>query len=328
MESGRRVEGDLFVDCSGFRSELLGRALEEPFVDFKQALFCDRAVVGDWRRTDEVILPYTVAETMNAGWCWQIEHEHLINRGYVFSSAFLSDAEATEEYRRVNPKVEKTHVIKFRSGVHRRTWVKNVVALGNAAGFVEPLESTAIGMICDGALHLVRTLMASNGVVHPIQRDVYNRITGRNWEIIRDFLAIHYRFNNRLDTPFWKACQNDVDLGDIKHMVDYYQEVGPDLSVFAHEMKRDIFSAEGYFVMLVGQKVPHRSPLRVEPAERERWQSYKKDLAKRAAGGMDMPEVMKMLREGSMHGAPSDRPGMVDGDAMVEGVDIGELTWH
>ena len=87
------------MDASGFRSELVGRLLEEPFLGYQDALFCDRAVLGGWPRTDEPILSYTTSETMDAGWCWQIEHEHHINRGYVYGSAFISDEEAEAEFR-------------------------------------------------------------------------------------------------------------------------------------------------------------------------------------------------------------------------------------
>ena len=105
-QSGSRVQADLWIDCSGFSSYLLEKTLNVPFISFKRSLFCDRAVVGGWERgPDEVIKPYTTAETMNSGWCWQIEHDHRINRGYVYSSAFISDAEAEEEFRRKNPKV-------------------------------------------------------------------------------------------------------------------------------------------------------------------------------------------------------------------------------
>src|SRR6185436_5095512 len=143
-EDGRRITGDLYIDSSGFRSELLGRALQEPFLNYDDALFCDKAVIGGWPRTNEPILPYTTAETMDSGWCWQIEHENFINRGYVYSSAFISDDAAREELLRKNPKVATVpRVVRFRSGRYERSWVGNVVAVGNAAGFVEPLEATA-----------------------------------------------------------------------------------------------------------------------------------------------------------------------------------------
>jgi tryptophan halogenase len=120
LEDGRRLDADFFVDASGFRSELLGKALEEPFISFDRSLFCDRAVVGGWERTTEPILPYTTAETMDAGWSWQIEHEHHVNRGYVFASQSITDDQAAEEFRRKNPKVPKDmRIVKFRSGYHR-----------------------------------------------------------------------------------------------------------------------------------------------------------------------------------------------------------------
>ena len=145
LASGQTVAADLYVDSSGFRSVLLGKALGEPFRSFKASLFCERAVVGGWQRSEEPIKPYTTAETMNAGWCWQIEHEHRINRGYVYSPDFISDDEAEQEFRAKNPKVGSTRIVKFVSGRYERAWVKNVVAIGNAGGFVEPLESTSLG---------------------------------------------------------------------------------------------------------------------------------------------------------------------------------------
>ena len=117
LEDGRRLDADFFIDASGFRSELLGRALNEPYISFGDSLFSDRAVVGSWDRADEPILPYTTAETMDAGWCWQIEHERSINRGYVYSSAAISDDHARAEFMRKNPKAKTwDHVVKFRTG--------------------------------------------------------------------------------------------------------------------------------------------------------------------------------------------------------------------
>src|SRR4030095_17204289 len=119
-----------------------------PFVDFSNALFCDRAVIGGWARSTEPILPYTTCETMDAGWCWQIEHEQFINRGYVYGSRFLDEDAARTEFLRKNPKIaNEPRVVKFRSGRYARSWVGNVVAIGNASGFVEPLEATALGVI-------------------------------------------------------------------------------------------------------------------------------------------------------------------------------------
>src|SRR6185295_11334759 len=194
---------DFFIDASGFRSELLGRTLEEPFVSFASSLYCDRAIVGGWDRTDEPILPYTTAETMDAGWCWQIEHEKWINRGYVYSSAFLRDEVAREELLRKNPKVEgEPRLVTFRSGRYQRLWVGNVVAVGNAAGFVEPLEATALQVICVEASTLTDSLLDSLSTPTPTLIQLYNEYNTRAWDDIRDFLAVHYKFNTRLDSPF------------------------------------------------------------------------------------------------------------------------------
>src|SRR6516162_6712599 len=227
LASGVTRTADLYVDCSGFRSLLLGKALGEPFVSFKSSLFCDRAVIGPWKRTDEPIQPYTTAETMNAGWCWQIEHENRINRGYVYSSAFISDEEAEAEFRARNPKVSNTRIVKFVSGRYERAWVKNVVAIGNAAGFVEPLESTSLGVICFDAHALAESLLDVDLAPRPTQVQQYNRRTAHIWEIIREFLALHYKFNTRLQTPFWQACVHDTYLGSALEFVDFFCENGP-----------------------------------------------------------------------------------------------------
>ena len=322
LSSGQRVEADMFVDASGFRSELLGKALGEEFVDFSQVLFCDRAVVGGWERTDESYHPYTTAETMDAGWCWQIEHDEIINRGYVFSSAFLSDDQAEAEYRRKNPRVDRTHVVSFPAGARRRSWVKNVVAIGNSAGFVEPLEATAIGTICDSVAHIIRALKASDGFMLPIQRDIYNRVSTENWEIIRDFLAIHYKFNGRLNTPFWQAARHDVDIGSASDIVEYFQAVGPDFRLLEYDMKRNFFTNEGFFAMLVGQRVPYQRKVSISATEEKHWQSYKQEISQAAKGGMGMAECLADLRK---HGLPA---GM-DGDAFgMDDSDFGGLRWQ
>ncbi len=326
LESGQRIQADLFIDCSGFRSELLGKALGEEYVSFRDALFCDRAIVGGWPRTDEPYHPYTTAETMNAGWCWQIEHDQIINRGYVFSSDFLTDDLADSEFRARNPRIEHTHVVKFPAGVYRRTWVKNVVAIGNSAGFVEPLEATAIGIICDSVSHVIRALQATGGCLEPIQRDIYNRIFERNWEIIRDFLAIHYKFNGRLDTPFWRAVRHDVSLGQAAEIVDYYKAVGPDFRLLNYDFKRDFFSSEGYSVMLVGQNVPYRRTVEISAADRDIWRSQQRQWDQLARGGMDMVACLADFRENGLPGFVP--PSGADDAGDLSRSDLDELSWQ
>src|SRR5256886_14758754 len=124
LKSGASESADLYVDCSGFASLLLGKTLGEPFIPFRSSLFCDRAVAGGWDRTAEPIKPYTTCETMNAGWCWQIEHISRIIRGYVYSSTFMSDEEAEREFREKNPKGTSTRLGKLVSGRYQRSLAK------------------------------------------------------------------------------------------------------------------------------------------------------------------------------------------------------------
>ncbi|MBL9172083.1 MAG: FAD-dependent oxidoreductase [Verrucomicrobiales bacterium] len=298
-ESGERFTADLYVDASGFRSELLGRALEVPFLSYQDTLFCDRAVIGGWDRTTEPILPYTIAETMDAGWAWQIEHEHFINRGYVYSSAFLSDDDARAELLRKNPCIpaDRTRVVGFRAGRYQKLWSGNVVAIGNAAGFVEPLEATALQVICVETSSLADSLADSLCEPTPTLIELYNRYNTAAWDDIRDFLAVHYRFNTRLDTPFWRAARNDVAMHAAAEVVEFYRQNGP--SVVAGPAlihPSNSFGMDGYLAMLIGQNVPHAKPWNAPESERNFWNQRCRKLAADAQQGMTVSEALKALR--------------------------------
>ncbi|MCI0537284.1 MAG: tryptophan 7-halogenase [Verrucomicrobiales bacterium] len=297
-EKGERFSADLFVDASGFRSELLGRALEEPFQSYQDSLFCDRAVIGGWPRTNEPILPYTTAETMEAGWCWQIEHEHFINRGYVYASAFISDEAALAEFLRNNPKLATTpRVVKFRSGRYARNWVGNVVAVGNAAGFVEPLEATALQVICVEASTLADALQDCLGDPPSSLIKLYNRYNADQWDDIRNFLAVHYKFNARLNTPFWRACQQDTALHGAQDIVDWYRENGPSvLAGVALVHSSNSFRMDGYLALLVGQNVPHEKPHHPTASEQNFLRRYWQTLADEARRGMGVKESLQAIR--------------------------------
>ncbi len=298
LEDGRRIEADFFVDCSGFRSELLGKALDEPFTSFDRSLFCDRAVVGGWERTDEPILPYTTAETMDSGWAWQIEHEHHINRGYVYSSNAISDDEAAAEFLRKNPKAPKSpRVVKFRSGCYRRPWVENVVAIGNSCGFVEPLEATALMVVCSQTEMLVEMLSRSKLEPTPTWRSLYNDMSAQSWIDIRDFLALHYKVNTALDTPFWQACRADTDVTNIQPLLDFYEENGP-TGFCRYRLSRteNDFGVEGFLVMLVGNRVPYRANHHATEAERAAWERHRAQFNAAAISGIDVKESLTYIR--------------------------------
>jgi len=298
-ETGERLSADLFIDASGFRSELLGRALGEPLLSYTDALFCDRAVIGGWPRTDEPIKPYTVAETMDAGWCWQIEHEHFINRGYVYASNFISDDAASEEFLRKNPKVAtELRLVKFRSGRYARNWIGNVVGIGNAVGFVEPLEATALQVICVEINTLADALIDSLCAPTPTLVELYNRYNSQAWDDIRDFLAIHYKFNTRLDTPFWRACRNDTKLHGAQFLVDFYRENGPSVVASAQLLHpSNSFGMDGYLALLIGQNVPHAKPYTPSGKEKEIWRNRCNTWALEASRGLDVKQCLSAIRK-------------------------------
>ncbi|MGI8601997.1 MAG: tryptophan 7-halogenase [Verrucomicrobiales bacterium] len=302
LESGERVPADLFIDASGFRSELLGHTLGVPYRSYSDSLFCDRAVIGGWPRTDETVWPYTTAETMDSGWCWQIEHEHFINRGYVYSSQFISDDAALAEFLQKNPKVAtEPRLVKFRSGRYETMWTGNVVGVGNASGFVEPLEATALQVIVVQCSTLVDSLIESERDPTPTLRMVYNRFNGQQWDNIRDFLSLHYAFNTRIDTPFWQHCRAETALGGAREFVDYYRENGPGLVTGDAFMDpRNHFGLEGYYAMLVGQHVPHGRPYRPSDVEAKAWRDGRMRLHEQAKRGMTVPEALAAVRKPGM----------------------------
>jgi tryptophan halogenase len=296
LATGQALSADLYVDCSGFRSLLIREALAEPYHSFKSTLFCDRAVVGTWKRSDEVIQPYTTAETMSAGWCWRIDHPDCIMRGYVYSSTFISDEQAEHEFRAKNPRIATTRIVHFTSGRFDRAWVKNVVAVGNAAGFVEPLESTALAITCDAARILAGCLYECNGSPTPSSVRHYNLVMARAWDTIRDFLGIHYKFNTRYDTPFWQAARADTVLGPVQELIDYYQENGPSTYFrFNLLQPNNMFGMEGYLSLLVGQKVPHRARYTPTAQAQRLWKSVQARNQSLAQNGLSVQEALNVV---------------------------------
>jgi tryptophan halogenase len=296
LKGGHTESADLYVDSSGFASLLLGKTLGEPFIPFKKSLFCDRAVAGGWDRSDEIIKPYTTCETMDAGWCWQIEHINRIIRGYVYASDFITDEAAEREFREKNPKAVKTRVIKFVSGRYERCWVKNVVGIGNACGFVEPLEATALGVIAMQSRLLADTLLDCDRQPRPTQQVNFNDYHARNWDSIRGFIAIHYKYNTRLDTPFWHACRADTELGRAAPIMEYYHENGPS-SMWQPTLfdEFDQFKMAGYSSMLVGMKVPYHKTYTPTDAELRLWEAKRKRFKELAMRAMTVKESLDIV---------------------------------
>ncbi len=205
---GRTVEGDFFIDCTGFAALLIEKTLKEPFVDFTDRLLCDRAIACQIPLTGEAPRPYTTCSAQTAGWTWEIDLTSRRGTGYVYSSQFISDDDAEAELLAfINPdgkhKDLTTRRLQMRIGRRRNCWVNNCVAIGLSAGFIEPLESTGIHLIELGVQVLVDYL--GEGEAMPPLRDYYNQILGGVYEEIADFVQLHYIFNKRYGQPFWDA---------------------------------------------------------------------------------------------------------------------------
>ena len=293
LDDGRGLSFDLYVDCSGFRASLIEGALGSPFVSYDSSLATDTAVVANVPHGG-VIKPYTVAETMGAGWCWNIPTIESDHRGYVFASAALDAGAAEEEMRRKNPGMGAVlRTVKFRSGRHEHFWKGNVVAIGNSYGFVEPLESTGIHMIVHEINQLVMNLPEHTG--DEAVKRVVNRKLNAHWDEIRWFLAIHYRFNGRLETPFWQMCRSETDYSGAEERVALFRERAP--LTYRQSLfwtPEQIFTDFAYDVMLLGQGVEAQ---RLAPKQNRRDWKQRGDAFRQVAGqALSQAEAFEVLR--------------------------------
>ena len=204
LADGRRIEGDLFVDCSGFRSLLLGQTLEEEWEDWTHWLPCDRAAAMPCTHETSDIRPFTIATAMPAGWRWQIPLQHRMGNGYVFSSAHISEDEACEAIRNAaeGMPLAEPRILKFRPGRRKHSWSHNVIAVGLASGFLEPLESTSIYLAQMAITYLIE-LFPEDGTIDPRDRAEFNRLVDMEYDRVRDFLILHYNATTRDDSEFW-----------------------------------------------------------------------------------------------------------------------------
>lgn len=175
---------------------------------------------------------------------------------------------------------------------------KNVVAIGNSAGFVEPLESTALAVICDEAWALAQSLADADLAPGKAITDTYNKWCRQTWETICGFLALHYRFNTRLQTPFWLACRNETDLGDLaQEYVSYFKENGPSVLWMNTLMQgREVFAPEGWVTLLVGQDVPYQRKHATSETEKKAWKKIQAGNWAATANGIGVAELCAIVR--------------------------------
>lgn len=249
LKDGRRLEADLFVDCSGFRSLLLGTELAEPFDDWSQWLPNDRAWASTSERESDKVVPYTRATALEVGWQWRIPLQHRIGSGHVFSSAFSSEEAGLERLKATldTPIIREPALLKFKAGRRTRSWVNNVVALGLASGFLEPLESTSIHLVQASIERLVDFFPTRH--MDPVLRDRFNRDTQQDWERVRDFIIAHYHLTERTDSDFWNHVRTMTVPDSLSERFDLWRERG----ILAIEGNH-LFQLGSWTSVLIGQR--------------------------------------------------------------------------
>lgn len=248
LSNGEVLAANLFIDCSGFRGLLIEQALETGYENWSDWLPCDRAIAVP-SEPMEPLAPYTRSTAREAGWQWRIPLQHRTGNGYVYSSRYTSDAEAAETLlgNLDGRPLGDARPLRFVTGKRRKGWNRNCVALGLAAGFMEPLESTSIHLIQSAIARLLQ-LFPARGIV-PAEVAEYNRQTDFEWEAIRDFLILHYRLNER-GGLFWSACR-EIDLPDsLAHKLALFRANG---RIF--RVQEELFTELGWLQVMTGQGI-------------------------------------------------------------------------
>ena len=254
LESGQRIEGDLFIDCTGFRALLIEGALHVGYDDWSHYLPNDRAIAVQTESVRPPV-PYTRAIAHDAGWQWRIPLQHRQGNGIVYCSRYLSDDEAEA---RLLSTVEgetcsKPNRLRFVTGARRKQWYRNCVAVGLSSGFMEPLESTSIHLIQRAILRIIRMMPAGDRIS---ERDIeeFNEQQLTDMDQIRDFLILHYKVTDRRDSPFWRYCAEMEIPDSLRQKIDLFRETG---RVF--RKNEELFAENSWVQVMLGQGITPES---------------------------------------------------------------------
>jgi len=253
LADGRRVEGEFFLDCTGFRALLIGETLGVPYDDWTRWLPCDRAIAVPSAKLD-AISPYTRSTAHQSGWQWRIPLQHRTGNGHVYCSSFIEDDEA-ERVLLANLDSAQTgdpRRLRFTTGQRQKAWSHNVVTLGLASGFLEPLESTSLHLVQSGLTKLLSWFPDRD--FDPAVAAEYNRQVAREYEAVRDFLVLHYNATDRDDSPFWRACRAMAVPDSLAAKTEMFRTNGRLL-----EREKDLFHEASWLAVMLGQGISPES---------------------------------------------------------------------
>ncbi|SMX42518.1 Flavin-dependent tryptophan halogenase RebH [Maliponia aquimaris] len=319
----------LVIDCTGFRGRIIQQALGEPFDSYSDHLGNDRALALQTPHPDpSKIRAATQSTALGAGWSWAVPLFNRIGTGYVFSSAHRTDEEAAREFLAhlgdAAPPGSEPRVIPMRIGRSRRAWVGNCIALGLSGGFIEPLESTAIHMIDLGLRWLLDCFPSQD--YEDATRAAYNKLSDDLFNEVRDFICLHYRLNNRSDSPYWIDARGELKISDrLEHLLDLWQYQLPTQRDVPHA---HLFSHQVFTAVLLGKRVYDTGYgagrlNRAHALPETAWKAFLKQSAVRnravVAYKADHRRTLLALR-GELRGAPpaSAQLGTVEAMASAE----------
>lgn len=249
LADGQTIEGELFIDCSGFRGLLIEQALKTGYEEWTRWLPCDRAIAAPCTYPGNPD-PFTRATAHQSGWQWRIPLQHRMGNGHVYCSSFISDDEAEQVLvsNLEGELLDAPRRLTFTTGQRKQSWNRNVVSLGLSSGFVEPLESTSIHLVQAGIARLIA--MFPDRRFNPLERDEYNRQMKQQTEWVRDFVILHYKAMQRDDSEFWTQCAA-MDVPDsLAEKIAQFRNKG---RFFAEGV--ELFPRQSWVSVMLGQNI-------------------------------------------------------------------------
>lgn len=247
LESGERIEGDLFIDCTGFRGMLIEQALHTGYEDWSHWLPCDRAIAVQTTSVGPPV-PFTRSIARGSGWQWRIPLQTRTGNGLVFCSRYLSDERAIDLLceNLEGERLTEPRVIPFKTGTRRAHWNKNCIAIGLSSGFLEPLESTSIHLIQKSIIRLMHLFPREQ--IEQADIDEFNQQTRFELENIRDFIILHYHVTARRDTPFWRYCRSMAIPESLQHRLQMFERSGR-----LFKLAEELFGDASWLQVMLGQ---------------------------------------------------------------------------